>query len=264
MDGLDDATVSALVATADRQPYSKHPQTVPFSWPSQEAGGQVFLKVFHRRQGAGLVKDLWRMTKAQRFWRQGLALNAAGFNVPVTVLLGEKRWHGWPQKSFVVTEKIAGEPLPTFLSKLSFSPANKIQLQAKRRALAQLGQLVRRFHELGFVHGDLLASNLFVVGKDGEPLSIHFMDNDRTRRYPPFLTIHLRRRNLVQLNRLPLAHVTLQDRLRFLRAYLDAERFGKAQRQVAVWLERKTRQRRREVDGADINVSFRKLMASRH
>ena len=46
------------------------------------------------------------------------------------------------------------------------------------------------------------------------------MDNDRTRRYPPWLTGKLRKSNLVQLNRLPLAHITLQDRMRFSHAYL--------------------------------------------
>ena len=87
------------------------------------------------------------------------------------------------------------------------------------------------------------------------------MDNDRTQRYPAWLTGHLRRRNLVQLNRMPLAHITLQDRMRFLRSYLRVDRFGDPQRDFALWLETKTRQRRHEVDGVDTSVSFRKLMA---
>lgn len=258
---VDTGMLESLAAIADRQPHSKHPQTVTFAWPPQKATNQFFLKVFHRRRGAAQLKDLWRQTKARRFWRQGLALSAAGFNVPVTVMFGEKRRWGQAEMSLVLTEKIDGHPAPVFLSALRYCRDDPAQVKMKRRALGQFGELVRRFHDLGFVHGDLVATNIFVARQTPEAPVFYFMDNDRTQRYPVWMTAHLRKRNLVQLNRLPLAHVTLQDRMRFLHAYLKADRFGNTQRELAVWLERKTRQRRREVDGVATPVSFRKLMA---
>lgn len=253
--------LEALAAIGDRQPYSKHPQTLPFAWPSELTTGEFFVKVFHRRRGAAKLKDLLRQTKARRFWRQGMALTAAGFNVPQTVVFGEKRRWGLSERSLVLTEKIDGQPAPVYLSAYTYSHDNYAQVRMKRRALAQCGALVRRFHDLGFVHGDLVATNIFIAEQMDNAPAFFFMDNDRTRRYPVWLSAHLRKRNLVQLNRLPLAHVTLQDRMRFLHAYLKADRFGNAQREFAVWLERKTRQRRREVDGAATSASFRKLMA---
>lgn len=261
--GADTKMIESLAAIADRQPYSKHPQTLPFGWPQAGTTNQFFIKLFHRRRGAAKLKDLLRETKARRFWRQGIALSAAGFKVPQTVVFGEKRRWGLPERSLVVTGKIEGQPVPLYLASLTSSHEMRTQVKSKRRALFQLGQLVRRFHDLGFVHGDLVATNIFVAVQSADSPDFYFMDNDRTQRYPAWLTGHLRKRNLVQLNRMPLAHITLQDRMRFLRSYLRVARLGSAQRDFALWLELKTRQRRHEVDRVDSSVSFRRLMAWR-
>ena len=258
---MDPAMLESLAAFGDREIYSKHPQTLPFAWPSEMTTDEFFLKVFHRRRGAARLKDLLRQTKARRFWRQGLALSAAGFNVPQTVVFGERRRWGLSERSLVLTRKIEGRAVPLYLSALTCSLEKRVQIKSKRRALAHLGQLVRRFHDLGFVHGDLVPTNIFVAGQGADTPIFYFMDNDRTQRYPACLTVNLRKRNLVQLNRLPLAHITLQDRMRFFRSYLRINRFGNAQRDFAVWLERQTRQRRHEVDGVDSTGSFRELMA---
>ncbi len=257
-EAADREMLKLLADSADREPVVKHPRTLPFVWPAH--GREYFLKVFHRRAGAGQMKDLLRQTKARRFWRQGLALAAAGFNVPVTAVMGEKR--GWvgEERSLVLTEKIAGQPLPQYLSALNYTDDRRL-VKSKRSALARLGQLLRRFHDLGFVHGDLVASNIFIVAGNDQPVEFYLMDNDRTQRYPAWLTGHLRKRNLVQLNRLPLAHITLQDRMRFLRGYFQVSEFGPAHKDFAVWLERRTRRRRQQVDGADVSVNFRRLMA---
>lgn len=130
----------------------------------------------------------------------------------------------------------------------------------KRQAIAQLALLVRRFHALGFVHGDLIATNLFVVERQPDGWAFIFMDNDRTRRYLPWFTLQLRKRNLVQLNRMPLAHITLQDRMRFLHGYLGVSKLAERDRQLARWLEARTRKRRKECDGADPRQNFRRLM----
>ncbi|MGZ9254097.1 MAG: lipopolysaccharide kinase InaA family protein [Candidatus Binatia bacterium] len=259
-DIADAQILERLAAIVDRQPYSKHPQTLPFTWPPDTNKSHYFLKVFHRRPGLTMVKDLLRPTKARRFWQQGLALNAAGFAVPLTVLFGERRHWGSAESSLVLTEKIDGQPAPVFLSGLTYSRDNFAQVKRKRSALVQLGQMVRRFHDLGFVHGDLVATNIFISGWNADFPDFYLMDNDRTRLYSPWLTGKLRKRNLVQLNRLPLAHITLQDRLRFLHAYLGVVKLTKRDCRFARWLEARTRQRRNECDGIDPNGSFRKLM----
>jgi hypothetical protein len=106
----------------------------------------------------------------------------------------------------------------------------------------------------------MVASNILVGESARDGIKFYLMDNDRTRRFPLWLPHSLWRRNLVQLNRMPLATISLQDRMRFLHAYLDAGKFSKAERKLARWLEVKTRQRRKECDGADPSVNFRRLM----
>jgi hypothetical protein len=87
------------------------------------------------------------------------------------------------------------------------------------------------------------------------------MDNDRTRRYPKWLPQFLWKRNLVQLNRLPLSSISLQDRIRFFREYSATESSAELDRPLLQWLEKRTRQRRKECDSIDPTVSFRRLMS---
>jgi hypothetical protein len=64
----------------------------------------------------------------------------------------------------------------------------------------------------------------------------------------------------VQLNRMPLAGVTLQDRMRFFHRYLGRRRLSERDRRLARWLEQQTRKRRYECDGVDPRGNFRQLM----
>ena len=256
-DRWTNALQEQVLLVVGEQVVARHPQTVPLSSETDGVTKEVFVKIFHRRHVSALVKDRLRRSPAQSFWRQGIALNKAGFNVPLTIAVG--RAGGWriAQREFVVTEKIAGVPAPVFLRcNQGADAANPL---CKRQGVIQLAQLIRRFHQLGFVHGDLLASNIFVVAHGGH-LKFYFMDNDRTRLYPSWLGQSLWKRNLIQLNRMPLPGITLQDRMRFLHAYLDEETLSAPSQRLARWLEAKTRIRRMEVDGADPNMSFRKLM----
>ena len=111
-----------------------------------------------------------------------------------------------------------------------------------------------------FVHGDLVPTNIFVSRSAEKGIRLFFMDNDRTRRYPKWFPQVFWRRNLVQLNRIPLPGITLQDRVRFLSYYLGSKEWGGPERRLLFWLERKTRQRRSECDSVDANGSFRQLM----
>ena len=122
------------------------------------------------------------------------------------------------KREFILTAKIAGAPLTTYLS--GDSAGRLAALSFKRENIKSLGRLIRRFHETGFVHGDLVATNIFVAAHDTEHLEFYFMDNDRTQRYPSWFSQPFWKRNLIQLNRMPLAGISLQDRMGFLHAYL--------------------------------------------
>lgn len=245
----------------DRQPRAKHPQTILLHHADSREESGFYLKVFHGGAGGANCKDIFRESKALRAWRQGMALDEAGFKVPLTIAAGEQRRFRLLRRAFILTRKVDGEPLQKFLHGLMDAAVDKSSLTAKRAGLRRMGSLVRQFHLEGFVHGDMVASNILAArADDGVPV-FYLMDNDRTRRYPGWLPQSLWKRNLIQLNRLPLPGITLQDRIRFLHAYLGATRLSKGGRRLARWLERKTRRRRSECDGVDASGNFRKLMS---
>jgi hypothetical protein len=244
-----------VLALVRAQATARHPQTIELS---HEIGGderRFFLKVFHRTTFLAAIKDQLRHSRACGSWRQGLALAAAGFKVPLAIAIGKEFDWRVARREFILTARIPGTALTTYL-RLDCAAS----LPFKRDNIKSLALLIRRFHDAGFVHGDLVATNLFVVPHGLANLEFYFMDNDRTRRYPRWLRHSLGRRNLIQLNRMPLPGISLQDRMRFLHAYLNVEQMSGADRRFARWLEAKTRQRRKECDGADPTMNFRRLM----
>jgi hypothetical protein len=218
-----------------------------------------YIKVFHGARGGGAIKEALAISKAFRAWQIGIALAEAGFDVPLTIAAGELRLGKRLQRAFILSQKLDGQPAPWFLGNMLEHGDKKIWA-AKRAGLERAANLIRRFHQNGFVHGDLVATNIFVSSGDGGGPIFYFLDNDRTRRYPSWLPQSLWKRNLIQLNRLPLPGITLQDRMRFFRSYVNRKKLTKADRKLVRWLERKTRRRREECDRIDASGDFRRLM----
>ncbi|HEU4340195.1 MAG TPA: lipopolysaccharide kinase InaA family protein [Candidatus Binatia bacterium] len=244
----------------EQQVFSKHPQTVRLIFPDQENGEPFFLKLFHPASVMATVKDYWRESKAFRSLRQGIALSRAEFLVPLAVAAGEERSCRILKRAFILTLGVPGEPIPVFLQHRYVVRQDGIFLKQKRAGLDSLARQIRRLHRLGFVHGDLVASNILVWERADARLEFYLMDNDRTRRYPQSFPQRLWKRNLIQLNRLPLAGISLQDRMRFFRAYSGRADWSRANRDLLRWLERKTRARRKASDAAAAR-SFRRLMS---
>jgi hypothetical protein len=250
----------AVFEVVNAQPWSKHPQTLTVRLRQGRAENEFFLKVFHASYGWAAFKDIFRLSGAFRAWRQGLALSGAGFDVPVTIAAGEERRCRFLRRAFILTRKLHGQPAHLFLRRLIDRAQPDILSNVKRAGLRRVAELVRRFHQQGFIHGDLVASNIFVADDGKEGAIFYLMDNDRTHRYPSWLPQSLWKRNLIQLNRMPLPGITLQDRMRFFRAYLGSQKLTTSERGLACWLERETRRRRKECDGVDPTGDFRRLM----
>ena len=236
----------------------KHPQTIEIQLPTRNE--RLFLKVFHRFCQLDTLKDCFRVSKALRALKIGEALSQAGFNVADAIAAGEQRRYGVLERSFSLTLAVSAAPLPLFLRQRYDSAGGRGQTAEKRDSLKRLALEVRRLHALGFVHGDLVPSNILVCHEAAQKLQFFFLDNDRTRRYPKWFPQRLWKRNLIQLNRFPLAGISLQDRMRFFHNYAGRRKCVQADRQLLRWLERRTRERRRECDAVDISGSFRKLM----
>jgi hypothetical protein len=258
-DGWNEELQESVINRIREVEASKHPQTIPFHVCGADGQQNYFIKLFHCHGIADTFKDLFRVSKPMRFWDQGLALAAAGFRVPTVVAVGEVRHFKLFRTGFVLTSRIPGQPLPLFLRHQERCRKERGDLRRKRDGLVRLADLVRQFHSLGFVHGDLIANNLLVAVVGGEP-QFYFMDNDRTSRFPHWWPARGWKRNLVQLNRMPLPGITLQDRMRFFRRYLGRRQLSERQRRLVRWLEQQTRKRRYECDGVGPRGDFRRLM----
>ena len=251
------AEILSHLASAEPQ---EHPQTRRLRVSQARDCLAYYLKIYSPASGAGVIKDLFRDSKAMRALKQGEALSQQGFHAPLAVAGGEERNSGVLRRAFLLTLELAAQPLAAVLRERLAPPLDRPAVRRKWKWSRQLALEVRRFHQQGFVHGDLVASNVMVgLGEDDEA-TFFFMDNDRTKRYPVWLPHRLWRRNLVQLNRIVLPGISLQDRMRFLRIYLGDRPWGKSERRLIHWLEKRTRRRRKECESIEAQVSFRELM----
>lgn len=255
----DEGPWEEVLRRLTKEPRTKHPQTHRLRHSSGESGGELYLKIYHSYELLSALKDLFRDSKARRALKQGEALRREGFHAPLPMAAGEERSFGFLGRAFLLTVAVEGSSLPLFLRENFSLPLGTDALRKKRASLRQLALEIRRLHQCGFVHGDLIPSNILVRSSE-DGMTFFYLDNDRTRRYPRWLPQPLWKRNLVQLNRFVLPGISLQDRMRFLRSYLGKKEWGERERRLVRWLEKRTRRRRRECDRVEARVTFRELM----
>ena len=250
-----------ILSRLEKQAPTDHPQTMRLRYPAGENGEEFYLKIFHNSSPVEILKDFFRASKAFRALKQGKALSERGFHVALSLAAGEFRTFRCIKKAFLLTVRVEGASLPYFLSENFSGQLDPVALRRKREYLIQLAMEIRRLHQYGIIHGDLTPYNI-LVQTYRERIVFYYMDNDRTRRYPPWtwLPHFLLKRNLVQLNRFVLPGISLQDRVRFLHYYLAKETWGRRERRLIRWLEEKTRKKRREREHINARVSFRELM----
>lgn len=212
-----------------------------------DAPKSLLLKLYPPEGGMGRLKDLFRASKARRYWRQALSFEAHGFPTPLVWAVGERRAWRRLEMAFIVTELLPAHSLSVYLWGDTAGGLPRLSAREKWTEIRELGRQVGRMHRLGFVHGDLVLSNILVQrGQDGT--RYYYIDHDRTRRYPRWFPQTLWKRNLVQLNRLLLPGISLQDRVRFFQAYLEGRerKYGSRERNLLRWLGRRTIARRKE------------------
>jgi hypothetical protein len=233
--GVDPAAcLAAAAGNAARA--SRHARTVPLVAP----GGTLFVKTWAAPGG-------WRAVQARRM---GDALVAAGLGAPRVVVVARRGGAG-----LLVTRDAGGEDL------LAAVARRRGARRDKRALLRRLGAEVARLHRAGFVHGDLVPSNVRVVGE-----GFVFLDNDRTRQSRLLVRL-VGRRNLVQLGRFVVPGVTLSDRARVLAAYAAGRGLSRrSRRELARWLARKVMVRRCAIDhipeATAAQAGFREVMRS--
>lgn len=145
-------------------------------------------------------------------WENSLSLQRAGLKTAPLVAYGEDC--GWFRErfSFLITESVEGKgTLEQFLHECH-------DLEHRRRVLDALARNIRRMHEAGLAMPDLFTRHIFLELTGDQP-AFHFIDVARLDRRAGG-SVSGRVRDLAALNvTAPLRHVSMRERLRFLRIY---------------------------------------------
>jgi hypothetical protein len=230
----------SLANPAETLRKSRHARTSILSLSHVDGPRASFLKIYRRAGWRTDLKDLWRPSKALRALHISRRLADEGFLAPVVLAAGEQRTGRLLQRAFLLTVGVAWPTLAQLGERLASLPAE--EGRRRRRAVVEaLGAEVGRLHRAGYVHGDLVVSNILV--DEGTPPRFCFLDHDRSRkRASP--SEREQGRTLVELNRLPVPGIHHADRLRFLLHYANARGWSRTEmRRQARWVARKTKAR---------------------
>jgi len=169
---------------------------------------RLYYKEFKPRSPAENVKALLRGSRAERARRNGEALLHAGIQAPANVAWGRLE----QGREYLFTAEVAGQGIDLWLRE-----ALSGQLAERDCLLDELGVFVGRVHATGFIHGDLRPGNV-LASLEGGRYRFSLIDNERTVRFkvPPGKGLL---RNLMQLNMLPPAALSLTARARFFRSW---------------------------------------------
>ncbi len=173
---------------------------------------RVFYKEFLPRSPLETLKGLLRGSRATRARRHNDELRAEGFEAPRNLL-----WDGLPGgREYLFSSAVAGRGITDWLRE-ELTGRDRDSLRLRRQLLRQLGDFIGRLHAAGFIHGDLRPSNALAQARD-DGFEFALIDNERNQRSQPPPGKGLLK-NLMQLNMLTPADLTLTDRWRFYCAW---------------------------------------------
>ncbi|MFW6132297.1 MAG: lipopolysaccharide kinase InaA family protein [Planctomycetota bacterium] len=191
-------------------------------WRGDVDGVSLYVKHFHPRSLWGRLRRRLGFSDARRELRLSRRLRDAGVAAPRVLAAGREGQLEW-----VASETVTdAEPADAWHARQR--AAGREGHKRIRRAIRALARTVARMHAAGVVHHDLHCGNLLVRESDGECTFV-VMDLHRARRRSGR---RARAANLAQLLHDRRDFTTRAERMRFLRAYLDAAGIGE---QVRGW-----------------------------
>jgi tRNA A-37 threonylcarbamoyl transferase component Bud32 len=139
--------------------------------PLEPGGPALVLRRLNYGRWRHRLRDIFRMTRAERAFWNSLKLERAGIATAHAVAVGVERLARWPKRAYLLTEWISGAlPLNDWLARERSLP---------RAQMYRLAELLARLHNNGFSHRDLKASNVLF----NEQLQPCLIDLDGVRKY---------------------------------------------------------------------------------
>ncbi len=181
---------------------------------------EVYLKRYHVTTFKQKLQTFFSAHKAQKSWRIAHILLRKGIATPRPAAVLTRRRSFLSEERLVITEGI-----PNGLSLRDFvRQGHRRSPLEKRRLIRSVAEFLARLHRCGVYHGDLTAGNMVLQQQEDTPLfNVYLLDLDSVRS-TFWITSRRRIKNLDELGRnfLDLRVVSTTDRIRFLKAYLNA------------------------------------------
>jgi tRNA A-37 threonylcarbamoyl transferase component Bud32 len=210
---------------------------------------QYVLKEYLKRSSLEFLKAFFRGSRARRAWKAGLNLLEREIATPKIYSYGEKISCCFPTRNFLVTDFIPeANGVYTFIKTHYIVPLTWDTTRQKRALIFALGKFIGTLHAKGIFHGDLRLDNIIFTQTSEYQYDFYLIDNERNRFFRTDLPKSLREKNLIQINTVALPQITLTDRLRFFKAYLNEnpslKPFGKEWMRKIILLTRQRLQKR--------------------
>jgi len=201
--------------------------------PRTVGGREVFFKVY---QYAGPSWRFWlRRSKARCEYDNYAAFENIGIPTARHLVCGEERdVLGRLCRAFILTEAIPRAwTLPQFVEEHCPDRATAKHRQLRDDLCRQMATLVRRIHDAGFSHHDLVWRNILVTWPPHEQPKIWWIDCPRGG----FSRQHRRQlKDLASLDKMASMHCTPGERVLFLRSYGGDKQLAK---EVLAYRERR-------------------------
>ena len=211
---------------------SEFSQVCKFNILLEGVNRDIYIKWCFRKSGLSSLKSLIFGSLAKCAYKAEIMLAQNGFDVPVTIAVGESSSGLFHSESFSVTLGIENTKRAVDIARQTPEIATPEQLAGHRDLVRNFGVTIGKMHAKGIFHGDLRFGNV-LIRPEGASWRFFFIDNTRTKKFI-LLPFWLRVKNIVQLNLGASALLPTTDRMRFFKEYCARAGIGKKTGKVLI------------------------------
>jgi len=135
------------------------------------------LKRYNRKGFSHTVKNIFRISRAQKVWRNSYGFELRGVPIPSTIAFIEERKYRILKRSYIISEFIQNA---LTLTRFIMEKWKDMTPEERKRILSSLSRQIRKMHYLGCFHGDLKWNNIFVKEEDRH-YNFYFTDLDGSK-----------------------------------------------------------------------------------
>ena len=221
---------------------SEFSRVCKFNTPFEGTDRDIYIKWFFHKSDFASLKSIIFGSLANRAHKAETMLAQNGFDVPVTIAIGESISGLFHSESFSVTLGIENTKRAVDIARQTREITTPEQLAGFRDLVHNFGRTIGKMHAKRIFHGDLRFGNV-LLRPEGASWRFFFIDNVRTKKFV-LLPFWLRVKNLVQLNLSACGFLSRTDRMRFFTEYCARTGTGKKTGKVLIKaVLRKTRRR---------------------